>query len=501
MANLDAEILVQAAPMAEVKASTAAPGWRYIPGEVKLAGLEESEVSRAWTAARAALLTTAANFLMTGLGVLSGVMAARLLGPKGRGELAAIQAWPSALASLSLLGTSEAVLYWCARQPARKSAYLNAALLIGAPGALVFSAVGFVAMPWLLASQNSTVVWGSRVFLFQIWMFLLMAMPSQVLRAAGSFTQWNLLRLCPMVVWIAIFAVAWLLNVHRAVPLAFSYIVAGWLVLVPELLLLRREGFSLTMPRRQELRQTLEFGLPVVGTSVPQMLNLRLDQILMAGLLPAAALGHYVVAVAWSGAGLPLVQGLSAVVVPKLAARTDHDAFNGGRDLARATRIGMVISLLTGGVLLALASLGIRFFFGVRFISAVPAARLLAVAGAITSLNVVLSEGMRGLGRPVSVLRAEMAALIVTAVGLWLLLRPLGIYGAALVSLLAYATAACWLLAEAYTVTGITAVEFLFPRRADLRVLTQAMSELVKRGRGTFGSMVALARTAPSVGP
>ena len=109
---------------------------------------------QAWTAKRAVLITTGANLLMSVLGVFTGVVAARLLGPKGRGELAAIQAWPSALAALALLGTSEAVLYFCARAPLRRAQYLGAALLIGTIGALVFSLAGFFAMPRLLASQS-----------------------------------------------------------------------------------------------------------------------------------------------------------------------------------------------------------------------------------------------------------------------------------------------------------------------------------------------------------
>ncbi len=193
---------------------------------------------------------------MSALAVLTGVVAARLLGPKARGELAAIQAWPSALASLALLGTSQAVLYFCAREPQKRSNYLSAALLIGGVGALILSVTGFVAMPRLLASQSSAVVWGARIFLFQIWMYLMIAMPTEILRASERFTEWNLLRLCPMIIWVGIFAVAWLIGERRAVPIASAYIVLGWLILVPQFFILRPEGLRLAMPQRQELRDS-----------------------------------------------------------------------------------------------------------------------------------------------------------------------------------------------------------------------------------------------------
>jgi len=436
---------------------------------------------QAWTAKRAALITTGANLLMSVLGVFTGVVAARLLGPKGRGELAAIQAWPSALAVLALLGTSEAVLYFCAREPRRRAEYLGAALLIGTVGALVFSLAGFFAMPWLLASQSPAIVWGARVFLFQIWLYLLISMPAEVLRAGGHFVAWNILRICPMLVWVGIFVVAWLTGVRRAVPLASAYIAVGWLLLGPAIVLLRRNGFSLARPRRIEVAETLKFGLPAVSTFMPRMLNLRLDQILMAGLLPPAALGQYVVAVAWSGAGTPLIHGLSSVIVPKLAGRSGEGAA-GSELLARAARLGTLVAALLAFALMVLAPMGIPFFFGLRFGESIRAAKILAIAGGVAGLNMVLSEGIRGMGRPASVLRAELAALVVTAGGLWLLLRPLGIYGAALVSLIAYAVTTCWLLFEARMVTGFAIADFLLPRVEDFHFITGAVREFAQIG-------------------
>ena len=94
---------------------------------------------RKYSASRGVLVTAGSNLMLSVLGVLTGVMAARLLGPKGRGELAAIQAWPTALASLGLLGMSEAVPYFCTRETEKRGAYLSAALLIGLAGALYAS--------------------------------------------------------------------------------------------------------------------------------------------------------------------------------------------------------------------------------------------------------------------------------------------------------------------------------------------------------------------------
>lgn len=57
-------------------------------------------------------LTVAANVTLAALGMVSGILAARLLGPHGRGQLAAIQTWPSSIATLAMLGMPEAVVYY-----------------------------------------------------------------------------------------------------------------------------------------------------------------------------------------------------------------------------------------------------------------------------------------------------------------------------------------------------------------------------------------------------
>ncbi|MCH7540941.1 MAG: hypothetical protein IH999_11195, partial [Proteobacteria bacterium] len=52
----------------------------------------------------------------------SGILAARLLGPEGRGELAVIILWPSLIAALGALGITESVIYHTANRsepPAR----------------------------------------------------------------------------------------------------------------------------------------------------------------------------------------------------------------------------------------------------------------------------------------------------------------------------------------------------------------------------------------------
>lgn len=64
-------------------------------------------------------LTMATNLIIAALGIVMGILSARLLGPQGRGELATIQLWPTFIAAFGMLGMPEAVLYFASRAPER----------------------------------------------------------------------------------------------------------------------------------------------------------------------------------------------------------------------------------------------------------------------------------------------------------------------------------------------------------------------------------------------
>ena len=78
-------------------------------------------------------------------------------------------------------------------------------------------------------------------------------------------------------------------------------------------------------------------------------------------------------------------------------------------------------------------------------------------------------------------LRAELLGLAVTAMSLALLLRPLGIIGAAIASLLGYSTVTVALLASARQITGISIASLLLPRPAEMK---RSMIRLVAAARG-----------------
>ncbi|HSE05616.1 MAG TPA: hypothetical protein VLK35_15820, partial [Methylomirabilota bacterium] len=83
--------------------------------------------------------------------VVTGVLLARMLGPDGRGYLAALILWPLVITQLGNLGIPSALTYSIARDPLSSRAIARLGLSFAIPQALLLTA--FQAL-WLLLILN-----------------------------------------------------------------------------------------------------------------------------------------------------------------------------------------------------------------------------------------------------------------------------------------------------------------------------------------------------------
>ncbi|HLI63611.1 MAG TPA: oligosaccharide flippase family protein [Terriglobales bacterium] len=411
-------------------------------------------------------LTAATNLAIGVLGLVTGVLAARLLGPRGRGELAAIQTYPMLLANLAMLGTGPSVVYFSARDPERAGRYLGCAAVIALLASAPLITGGYLAMPLLLSAQSPQIVTAACWYLINVPVVAIMSLWLFVLRGRSDFLPWNALRILPTLAWLAVLASAWLCGIRDPRRVAAVYLAALFALLIPFELIVKRNVPGRFTPEARQFRPMLAYGLPCVASSLPVVLNLRLDQMLMAGLLAPSELGLYVAAVAWSGAINPLMNALSSVLFPKIAAhRAEADRF---RSFLHGSRLAVVVALITAPILAAATPWGVVLLFGAKFRGAIKAALILVPAGAVSALNSVIEEGFRGLGKPAAVLYAELAGLLMTIVSLYLLLRPMGIIGASIASLAGYSTVMMSLLLQARWLTHKSPAELLLPSPEDV---------------------------------
>jgi O-antigen/teichoic acid export membrane protein len=381
--------------------------------------------------ARPLASTAAASGALAVCGLLSGMLAARLLGVEGRGELAAAQAWPLFLATVGSFGLTETIAYFAARDPSRARAALATGLVLAAPVVLVAIAAGMWLLPRVLRGHSIEVQQVATLCLVLVPLMTLTVAPSQALRGVGRYASWNVLRLITPLAWLATL-VAVQGTDHANVPtLALAFIATTALAGGVSHLHAWRTLAGSVRPDRSLVRPMLTYSAPTMAAMVPQWLNQRLDQLIVIALLDARALGLYVVAVAWSSAAHPLAMVVAHNAVPALAGAADV------RQRAHLVyRTGAMAAIGTSLLLLLATPTLLPLIFGIEFQSAVAVALVMVLAGAVEATNVVGAECLRGVGRPRVVLLAECVGLAVTVVTLPLLVLVGGIMGAAAASLL-----------------------------------------------------------------
>jgi len=419
------------------------------------------------------------NVLLIVAGVVTGICSARMLGPQGKGELAAITGFSSMIAGIALLGVPNALIYYSAREPERSASYLVAGGVIAVGSATLFGAVAYAAIPWLFARQGSEVIWGARLFLLQIAIYLFCFSPGEVLRGLGRFRQWNVLRVFPQMLMLGVYAFAWSLNTKTALFVATGQLITSSISALPLWYWLRPILRGRLRPSVQQGRNILSFALPSVFGMLPRNLNLRLDQIIMAIFVPASTLGLYVAAVSWSGGSMMLLQAMGQSAFPRIA-RVQDDELR-AKSLAQVTSVTMLMAIMLTIAFLVATPMAVPLLFGSRFAGAVPAALVLVIAGLFAGISGVLEEGLQGLGNPGAILRAEGVGLVVTVAALIVLLGPFQLMGAAIASLLAYVSLSAVLVYEIRLITGLSLSDLLLPNVSDIQLVYHIVRSLMSR--------------------
>lgn len=424
------------------------------------------------------VLTMATNLLLAAVGIATGVLAARLLGPQGRGELAAIQLWPSFIATVAMLGLPESLVYFTAQDPNRSGRHLGSVLMLALLASVPFMILGYFAIPFLLTAQPREVVDAARWYLLLIPLFSLVGMPGHSLRGRNDFVAWNVLRTAPNIGWLFVLCIAWVVGGAAPGELAIAFLAALGVTLVPVIYLARQRIPGPFTPELGAAPKLLRYGVPSALSSVPQTLNVRLDQMMIAALLPSETLGLYAVAAAWSAAALPLMSALGSVMLPRVAG--NQTVVQRNLMFTQGSRLGILVGASMLLLLAPLTPLLIPFLFGREFSAAVPPALILLIATTLVGINSVLEEGLRGLGNPVVVMKAEIIGLGVNAAALLVLLQPLQLLGAAMAVLLASGSVTVVLLILATRLTACPLREMVLPRKSEIILSLNRLTDMVK---------------------
>ena len=376
----------------------------------------------------------AVGFLTQALTVLSGPLVARMLGPGGRGDLVMVTVISVLSAHLASTSLTNGIASVVARRQAAARDVLGRharrwAVMFTLPG-LASAAATLLLLP-NAPHLGLLIVETFLVTVLACWLNMLRAMA----QGEHSVSRVNTTRIAFSGVYVV--SVALLFVVDRVGSAAYvlpcqllAQVVA--LVMTFGALRPRDPGYRGADAGPEIYAFTRQAYVSSLGTTD----LLGLDHLLVGLLLGSAPLGLYAVAVSTTTLGGIVVTGLSSTLLPRMSARTPEAA---AEVMRRWFLAGLGVSVVIVILVEVVIGPALRILFGADFVPATPAARILAVASAMSGMRFLIAAAAQAQGsaRKASVVDLAAGAVLVTAVGFGA--STWGIAGAALGVVLAQA--------------------------------------------------------------
>lgn len=369
--------------------------------------------------------------------VASGPLIARLLGPAGRGELAAIIIWPAALTFFGSLGLPAGTTYAIARGSGAPRELNRRMLKYALPQTVVLLAVTFGIFDGVLGGRGRAVWDAGLVSLALVPILLGQQYGIALLQGARRFRLFNIARVLPTALYAVLVTGIFVVHRHSLMAIVLAWIAAN---AVTTLLCFIGVYAYKDEPHQHTAmtdREMASFGLRGLFVSGSPIEAVRLDQMALAIFLPAAALGTYVVGIAITNLPSFVSKSIGVVAFPTVAA--EKDPAKARQMIVRYTLLDLVLSLLIVAPLFASAHWIIPLLFGHAFKDAVVISYLILPGTVFLSVRRVLAEGLRGLGLPMIGTIGEIAALAWLVAALAVCVPLMGVRGAAVAVTTAYA--------------------------------------------------------------
>lgn len=418
------------------------------------------------------LAATAAGLV---LGLVSGVVTARVLGPHDRGVYSVVVMLVGLAVHAGSLGLGDAALVEIRSRNGVASAVAGATLTLVAAATAV-AAVVLALVTFLIVEDAELSLVAAAAAAVVCTTFGAALAP--VLVSVGGSRASSLTFLATSTVTTATVAI-WLLVAGGGVNASLlAGAVGGLAGLLLLALFLRRRGVQLH-PRidRDYSRRALRYGIPVQSGVLLSALTARVDLVLVYRLLDAPSAGQYSVALTMTVLAMSAASSVSYGAFPQMAG-VDVD---GALPLVRRTlRAGLTVTLLSVPPLMAAALVGIPVAFGPEYRAAVLPGVLLVVAGAFSGLLYLAARMAAARNRPGVLPQASLVYLVVLIAGDLALIPWLGQRGAAVAAVLgALAGLLVAVVAVERLVPGSLSRQ-LVPRRSDIVELIRLSCSLLR---------------------
>ncbi len=400
-------------------------------------------------------ITMVTSFLSTGAAALAAMLVANVLGAKGAGVFALARVVPTVVAAVLGAGVTMSNAYLVGGRrfsiQAITEASMALALVIGFIGWGAWIAGGSFIHARFFSSLSETAVLlvGISIPLQMIRNYL-----NSVQQGLQTFTEANIVLLVEDVATL-LFVLPLLWGVESGPTVIVFAAVGGSAVsCLASIWYLVKHGYKPWPRLHRELSlEMMRFGLKGHIGRIANMLNWRMDVMILSMLAPVEIVGYYAVATKVAETFRPLSAAFTFVLRPMIASLSVSEARAQGVALYRrvfALNLVLVfIMAFAGGPII------IRMF-GPDFAAAVPAFQILLIGLAALGGAGVLNGYNVGIGRPEFNSYTALAGLVITVIGDVTLIPSYSLMGAAFTSSVAYTVKAAALTFLFLSTSGIS---------------------------------------------
>lgn len=426
------------------------------------------------------------SFLTTGgiqiANFATGILAARILLPEGRGELTILLLWPILFADLGSFSLSTSTNFHMARKkysPGEIIAGTGVLLTVLWP---ILVGAFLLLTPYIYSGYRPEVLSIAAICAILIPTYMYAMSMVTMFLGDQKFGAGNL---CRAIVHIGYLGLALLLLIPDGPPLSafiYAYLGAHIVVLGVAAWYVRKYDWWSFKPSLRIIRSIAGYGLRAHVAVVLATANRRLDQLIISVALAATDLGLYVVAMTVEAPLFLAATTIELLLFPKIANQTQE----GGRQevLGRYFRAALLIVIPATIVFVILAPWLIKVVFGPAYLPAADVTRILALTGIAYTLKVMLTTYMRASNRMRIVTQCEGIGVIVTIAALAILLPLFGLIGAAIAQVIAFTVPTALMAYLINRETGLSISGMFRFEKRDWQVFSELASRFRQTERG-----------------
>ena len=406
------------------------------------------------------------NLIRTLIGIASGVLLARYLGPDQRGQLGALMVVPSMLVSLLNLGIRQSVVRELGKQDFPAKHIVRTVVVMSFWLSVVAVAVGFLVFSVFYATEPLLFILLATSVTPAI---LTTSLFSGIMLANNSIGVYSRIRVYPQTLQFAGVLILVVLFAFKITGALVAQVVAHYLVACYAMLWLMGQSKDNGGFRFDIARRLTSVGLVYAIALFSLALNYRVDIILLRHYSTMSQIGQYTIGVGLAEQLWQIPAAIGVLLFAKSSRRGDNDI----EFVARVLRLNLLVALGLSGLLFAFSQYLVPFIYGPDYAESVRVVRTIIPGIFIFTIFKILHSDLAGRGKPQVALFVMIPAVLLNIILNIVLIPSHGAQGAALASSISYFFGAVLFLICYKNSVGVTLQTLFAFKSADFANLRQ----------------------------